>query len=367
MLSVSEAEERAAALVEAAVKAGADAADALYVGDASTEVQVRLGALEDVDPLRRRGDRPALLRRPALGERLLVRSVRRRARRAGRARGGDGARGARGPLCRASRPTTGCCAAARPDLEADDGADPSPVALKAARAGDGGGGARGRRGHQQRRRRASSAGRTVIALATSHGFVRGYTTSGYSGSASVIAGERRRRCSATMPATASAIMPISTRPRRSAGSPASARSSGSIPASSPSGTMPVLFDPRVGGSLIGHLLGAMSGPGDRPQDQLPARPRGRARSSPTASRSSTIRTGRAACARKPFDGEGVATAAAPAGRRRAADRLAAQQRLGAAARAGDRPAMPRAASAAPPGVGATNVHLEPGALDARRR
>ena len=48
MLDVSEAEGRAAALIEAALKAGADAADVLYIGDASTEVQVRLGALEDV-------------------------------------------------------------------------------------------------------------------------------------------------------------------------------------------------------------------------------------------------------------------------------------------------------------------------------
>src|SRR5919112_2380552 len=48
MLTVGEAEARAAALVEAALKAGADAADVLYAGDASTSVQVRLGALEDV-------------------------------------------------------------------------------------------------------------------------------------------------------------------------------------------------------------------------------------------------------------------------------------------------------------------------------
>src|SRR4051812_7111439 len=48
MLTVSEAEDRAAALVERARKAGADAADVLYFGDLSTGVQVRLGALEDV-------------------------------------------------------------------------------------------------------------------------------------------------------------------------------------------------------------------------------------------------------------------------------------------------------------------------------
>src|SRR5918997_4046294 len=49
MLSVSEAEARAASLIDAAKKAGADAADVLYIGDASTGVQVRLGELEDVE------------------------------------------------------------------------------------------------------------------------------------------------------------------------------------------------------------------------------------------------------------------------------------------------------------------------------
>ena len=48
MLSSEQAEGRAAALVEAALKAGADAADVLYIGDASTSVQVRLGELEEV-------------------------------------------------------------------------------------------------------------------------------------------------------------------------------------------------------------------------------------------------------------------------------------------------------------------------------
>ena len=118
MLDVHEAEGRAAALIDAALKAGADAADVLYIGDASTEVQVRLGELEDVDSLGRRGDRPAFLRRPPLGERLLLRSFGRRARRSGRARRGDGARGARGPLGGPRARTTGCCAAPRPTSRA---------------------------------------------------------------------------------------------------------------------------------------------------------------------------------------------------------------------------------------------------------
>jgi len=49
MLSVSDAESRVADLIAAARRAGADAADAIYVGDGSTQVQVRLGALEDVE------------------------------------------------------------------------------------------------------------------------------------------------------------------------------------------------------------------------------------------------------------------------------------------------------------------------------
>src|SRR5436189_990227 len=48
MFSVSEAENRVADLVTAAKRAGADAADAVYYRNASTEVKVRLGQLEDV-------------------------------------------------------------------------------------------------------------------------------------------------------------------------------------------------------------------------------------------------------------------------------------------------------------------------------
>src|SRR4051812_15493279 len=48
MLTISQAEERAANLVDLARKAGADAADVLYAANGSTSVQVRLGELEDV-------------------------------------------------------------------------------------------------------------------------------------------------------------------------------------------------------------------------------------------------------------------------------------------------------------------------------
>ena len=87
-----------------------------------------------------------------------------------------------------SRPRSGCCAARRPISRPTTAPIPSPVALKeralaiedAARAVPGITNSEGA---------GVSAGRTVVALATSHGFARGYTTSGYGGAASVIAGE----------------------------------------------------------------------------------------------------------------------------------------------------------------------------------
>src|SRR4029453_6170788 len=48
MLSPDAARNRASSLVELARKKGADAADAVYVGDRSQGVSVRLGQLEDV-------------------------------------------------------------------------------------------------------------------------------------------------------------------------------------------------------------------------------------------------------------------------------------------------------------------------------
>src|SRR4028118_2209957 len=151
MLTVEQAEARAAALVEAARKAGADAADAVYSGEASTGIQVRLGELEDVsrsegeeiglrffagtrsasvsssdlsdEAMRALVERASALAPAApadhyarpprgrpRGEGLLVGRCGRGEAGAGRARVGDGPRGAGGPLC---RPRAGGEAAAR--------------------------------------------------------------------------------------------------------------------------------------------------------------------------------------------------------------------------------------------------------------
>ena len=113
MLDVHEAEGRAAALIDAALKAGADAADVLYIGDASTEVQVRLGELEDVtrsegEEIGLRffvGQRSASVSSSDLSADALAALVERAAAMA---------REAPEIPSRASRPRTGCCAAPRP-------------------------------------------------------------------------------------------------------------------------------------------------------------------------------------------------------------------------------------------------------------
>jgi PmbA protein len=130
MLSVSEAEARCAQLIEAAQKAGADAADAIYIGDGSTSVQVRLGALEDVE--RSEGEE--------IGLRLFV------GRRSASVSSSDLSRSALLALVERAvamareapeDPYAGLAPEERliqgsgPDVEGDDGGDPSPAALKA--------------------------------------------------------------------------------------------------------------------------------------------------------------------------------------------------------------------------------------------
>jgi len=357
MLNVSEAEGRAGALVEAAVKAGADAADVLYIGDASTEVQVRLGELEDV--ARSEGEE--------IGLRLFVGS------RSASVSSSDLSAGALSALVERAAamareapedPFAGLAPEERlmrgplPVIEGDDGADPSPVALKeralaiehAARAVPGVTNSEGA---------GVSAGRTVVALATSQDFCRGYTTSGYGASASVIAGEGSgmQRDYASHHVRHLADLDSAEAIGRLAGERAVKRLD---PARLASGTMPVLFDPRVGGGLISALLGAMAGPAIARktsfllgrQDEIlfdpsvvivedPHRPRG-------------LRS-------RPFDGEGVATSA-----RRLVDggRVTGWLLNSASARQLGLETTGHASRGigGAPGAGATNVHMEPGAL-----
>jgi PmbA protein len=256
MLSVSDAEARCARLIEAARKSGADAADAIYIGDGSTGVQVRLGALEDVE--RSEGEE--------IGLRLFV------GRRSASVSSSDLSKDALLALVDRAvamareapeDPYSGLAPEDRllrgpgPDVSGDDGADPAPTTLKAL-ALEFEGIARAYPGITNSEGAGVSAGRSVTALATSHGFCRGYSTSGYSGSVSVIAGAggTMQRDYASHSVRRFVDLETADALGRRAAERAVARLN---PGKLPSGTMPVVFDPRVGASLIGHLLGAITG------------------------------------------------------------------------------------------------------------
>jgi PmbA protein len=357
MLSVSEAEGRAGALVEAALKAGADAADVLYVGDGSTEVQVRLGALEDVarsegEEIGLRlfvGRRSASVSSSDLSADALVALVERAAAMAREAPEdpyaglAPGDRLLRGDVL---------------DLEADDGADPSPVALKE-RALAIEEAARSVPGITNSEGAGVSAGRTVIALATSHGFCRGYTTSGYGAAASVIGGEGggMQRDSASHSVRHFADLDAPETIGRLAAERTVRRLN---PGKLASGTMPVLFDPRVGNSLIGALLGAMAGPAVARRTSFLL-----GREDEILFDSSIVIVDDPHRLRglksKPFDGEGVAT---QPGRLVDGGRLSGWLLNAASARQLGLETNGHAnrGIGGAPGVGATNVHLVPGAV-----
>ena len=105
----------------------------------------------------------------------------------------------------------------------------------------------------------ASASLAAHALITSHGFAAGYKVTGFSLSASVLAGaggDMQRDYdwhSARYLSDCEAAEEIGRR----AGERAVARLN---PSTLASGRMPVLFDPRVSASLIGHLLSGLSGP-----------------------------------------------------------------------------------------------------------
>lgn len=256
MLDVSEAQDRVASLIANARKAGADAADALYMCNASTQVSVRLGQLEDVE--RSEGE--------DIGLRVFV------GRRSASVSSSDLSTDALAALVDRAvamareapeDPWAGLAPEERlfhgqaPDCQADDGADPGPADLRA-RALEGEDAARAIAGVTNSEGAGASASRSIIALATSAGFARGYSTSGYSLSASVIAGEGlgMQRDYAYHSTRHIADLEAPSIIGQRAGERAVARLN---PGKLASGAMPVLFDPRVGASLLGHFTGAING------------------------------------------------------------------------------------------------------------
>jgi PmbA protein len=357
MLNAQQAEARAGALIHAARQAGADAADVLYAGDSSLGIQVRLGELEDVgrsegEEIGLRvfvGQRSASVSSSDLSTEALNALVERAVAMAREAPEDPHAglapedRLFRGELL---------------PLEADDGADPSPAELKE-RALATEDAARSVPGITNSEGAGASAGRSVVALATSTGFCRGYTSSHYGGSASVIGGEggamQRDYASHSTRHYANLDTP------EEIGRLAAERTIRRLnPGKLPSGTMPVLFDPRIGGGLIGSLIGAMSGIAIARRTSFLL---GREDEAifPDAINIIDDPHRRRGLRSRPFDGEGIATARralVESGRvtgwllNTASARQLGLQSNGYATRG----------IGGAPGVGASNVHLEPGAL-----
>jgi len=357
MIDSETAVARCADLVETARRLGADAADAVTSAQASESVSIRLGKLEEVE----RSEGESISLRVMVGQRSAsiqtsdfsrdsFAELAERALAMARLAPEDPYSG----LAPQDRLFTG----AVPDLALADPHEPSPEALREA-ALEAEDAARAIPGVTNSDGGSASFSQSVSALVTSHGFAHGYEATGHSLSASVVAGEggrmqtdydyRAARHRADLPGPAAI------------GAEAGRRAVAKLdPKSMPSGPLPVVFDPRVGNGLIGHLLGAMSGPAvarkssfllGKEEDELfdsairileePHRPRG-------------LRS-------RPFDGEGL-----PTNTRALVEngRIFGWLTNAAAARQLEAPLTGHAArgGGGAPGVAASNVHLEPGTL-----
>ncbi|MEI6418113.1 MAG: TldD/PmbA family protein [Sphingomonadales bacterium] len=357
MFAINDALARLDAALAAARAEGADAADAVYVGDGSTSVSVRLGQLEDIGRSEGEevgirvfiGQRSASVSSSDLSAEALVEAAR---------RGVAMARLAPEDQYAGLAPEDRLQRGALPDLDLNDPGEVSAAALKeralaaedAARAVPGvtnseGGGA--------------SHGQYVMALATSTGFRGGLAGSSHGTSASVIAGsgaDMQRDYawhSARHLADLESAATIGTR----AGERTVRRLH---PIKLETGALPVVFDPRVGASLLGHLLGAIAGSAiargtsflkDKAGQQIfdssitiiddPLRRRG-------------LRS-------RPFDGEGLPVAATSI-----IDKGVLPGWLMDSASARQLGLAPTGhasrGTSGPPGVSSTNLHLAPGSV-----
>jgi PmbA protein len=256
MLSNDQALARLADALDSARSLGADAADAVYFGDLSSSVSVRLGDLEDIE----RSESEEIGLRVFFGAKsasvstsdLSSEAIAAMAERAV-AMAREAPEDRFGGLAPADRLMSG----AIPELDIDDDAD-VPMERLRERAVACEEAARAVPGVTNSQGASASAGRARYALATSHGFSRSYTGSSYGVSAAVIAGTgaAMQRDSAHHGARHEDDLEAAETVGRRAADRAVARLN---PLKLSTGSMTVFFDPRVGGSLLGHLLGAVNG------------------------------------------------------------------------------------------------------------
>jgi PmbA protein len=256
MQSPQDAQRIAESLAELGIAAGATAADALYAAERSSGVQVRLGEIDNVS--RSEGEQ--------VGLRLFV------GQRSATVASSDLSAEALGVLVER------CLAMAKeapedpfaglapgdflqrgelPFLDAEDAREPDPEVLRA-RALEAEHAALAVEGVTNSSGASASASATTIALATSGGFSGAYRTTGHGCSATMIAGEgpTMQRDHAWHSARHLDDLEGASEIGRRAGARAVARLNPTRPKP---GKYPVLFDPRVSSTLLGHFCGAISG------------------------------------------------------------------------------------------------------------
>lgn len=357
MIDETAALDRCSALIEAARRHGADAADAVASANSSESVSVRLGKLEEVE--RSEGEEIGL--RVFVGQRSAsiqtsdfspeaIDELAERAVAMARAAPEDEYAGiapadllAKGPL---------------PECDLAGSGEPSPEQLKA-RALETEDAARAVQGVTNSEGGGASFARSVSALVTSNGFAGAYSATSHALSASVIAGEgsSMQRDYAWRTAHHGEDLPGPAEIGTLAGERSVARLN---PGHLTSGKRPVVFDPRVGGTLVTHLVAAMSAAsvarggsyliGKLEEDLFPQG----LRILDDPHRRRGLRS-------RPFDGEGLPTQgrALVEGRRLTGwlANLASARQLGIA------PTGHAArSSAGSPGVSASNVHVEAGSI-----
>ncbi|MBS8226804.1 TldD/PmbA family protein [Vannielia litorea] len=246
------------ALLAAARRAGAEAADAMAVASTSLSIDTRAGALEQAE----RSEGTEIGLRVLIGKRQACVS------------GSDlrdetmDTMAARAVAMARLAPEDPHCGLADPEqlaeswdvaaLElADIGSEPEAAALQeAALACEAA--AAAVEGVSQIEGTSAGFGRTAIHLAASNGFSGGYTRTGHMLSASAITGTGTAmdRDNCYEHRIFAADLPGPQEVGRKAGKRAAARAGAKKP---PSGRFPVLYDERAAASLIGHLLSAANG------------------------------------------------------------------------------------------------------------
>jgi PmbA protein len=256
MLSPDLAKTVAESLIERGIAAGATAADALYVGDRSSSVQVRLGEIENVSRSEGEemglrlfvGQRSATVASSDLSEEALGVLVERCLAMAKEAPEDEYAGLAPGDLLQRG-PV--------PELDFGDSVEPDPGELRT-RALEAETAALAVNGVTNSSGAGASASASTIALATSGGFSGAYVATGHGCSAAVIAGEgaTMQRDQAWHSARHLSDLDSAVGIGRRAGERAVARLNPTRPRP---GKYPVIFDPRVSSGLLGHFAGAISG------------------------------------------------------------------------------------------------------------